>query len=93
MSFNTLNLLTALNLFSISGGLVQDRFMSPKQMEEYSLLPSLELARGQLSGLLSSSISKTYSLLQSNQQMLSSNLEQLAKGNTNKDTPPERTEE
>lgn len=74
------------------GGLVEDRFMSPKQMEEYSLLPSLELARGQLSGLLSSSISKTYSLLQSNQQMLSSNLEQLAKGNTKKDATSERTE-
>lgn len=68
-----------------SGGLVEDRFMSPKQMQEYSLSPSLEVARGQLAGILNSSLSRTHSLLQSNQQNLATNLEQLAKGKVNTD--------
>ncbi|PIK35380.1 putative 39S ribosomal protein L10, mitochondrial [Apostichopus japonicus] len=67
------------------GGLVEDRFMSPKQMQEYSLSPSLEVARGQLAGILNSSLSRTHSLLQSNQQNLATNLEQLAKGKVNTD--------
>lgn len=61
------------------GGLVGDRLMTAAGMEEYSKMPSLEILQGQLAGLLTSSVSRTYSLLQSNQQRLAMNLDQLVK--------------
>ncbi|XP_041478777.1 39S ribosomal protein L10, mitochondrial-like [Lytechinus variegatus] len=61
------------------GGRVGDQLMSPKGMEDYSKLPSLEILQGQFAGLLTSSLSQTYSLLQANQQRLTMNLDQLVK--------------
>ncbi|XP_072181097.1 large ribosomal subunit protein uL10m-like [Diadema setosum] len=60
------------------GGLVEDQLLSPQGMEEYAKLPSLDVLRGQLAGLLTSSVSRTYSLLQTNQQQLAASLDQLA---------------
>lgn len=53
--------------------------MSPKGMDDYSKLPPLETLQGQFAGLLTSSLSRSYSLLQANQQRLTMNLDQFVK--------------
>ncbi|XP_072031282.1 large ribosomal subunit protein uL10m-like [Amphiura filiformis] len=61
------------------GGFVIDRLMSPEDMRNFSQLPSLPMVQGQLAGILSAATSRTYHLLQANQQRLSNNLSQLVK--------------
>ncbi len=73
-------------IFTFSpGGFVLDRLMSPDEMRNVAKVPSLQYVQGQLAGILSMASSRTYQLLQSNQQRLTSNLNQLVKqGNEEK---------
>jgi len=64
------------------GGLVGDRILNHAEIVEYSKVPSIETARGELVGILSTAASKTHSLLNSHQQQLVINLDQLSKGAT-----------
>jgi len=64
------------------GGLVGERILNHAEIVEYSKIPSIETARGELVGILSTAASKTHSLLNSHQQQLVINLEQLSKGAT-----------
>ena len=69
-----------------AGGFVIDRLMSADEMRQFAELPSLPGLHGQLVGILSSATSRTYQLLQTNQNRLSSNLGQLAKQTNEEDT-------
>ena len=64
------------------GAIVEDRFMNKAQLQEYAKLPNIEQLRGELCSILQHPLKKTSSLLQSNQQSLSQNLEQYVKDQT-----------
>ncbi|KAK3744904.1 hypothetical protein RRG08_058084 [Elysia crispata] len=61
------------------GGLVEDRILSRAKMQEAAKLPSLDVMRGELLTILSTSACKTSSLLGKHQTELSSILTQLVK--------------
>ena len=64
---------------SVLGGLVEDRILSRAKMQEAAKLPSLDVMRGELLTILSTSACKTSSLLGKHQTELSSILTQLVK--------------
>ncbi len=55
------------------------RFLSKKQLQNLAAMPHIDVLRGELCSILQSPARKTVSLLGSNQQALSMNLEQYVK--------------
>ena len=66
-------------MIRISGAVVDNRLLNKKQLQEYVTMPSLDTLRGELCSILQMPARKTSTLLGSNQQKLSMNLEQYVK--------------
>ena len=64
---------------SVLAGFVDDRMLSREQIIQAAKLPPIDTLRGELLTILDSSASDTSQLLTHHQQMLSMNLEQFIK--------------
>lgn len=69
--------------FTLLGCVVENRILSKKQVQELVKMPSLEQTRAELVSILGHRQQQTLSLLQSNQQQLTTNLNQLIADQSN----------